>query len=169
VSLEGEKLLELEVLYDEIGATGLVSKTYQQTVRIQATPNPEEIKVNETVVGWVAMQKAGLTIKRATDEMASGSPQKAQLILEEAIQFLSRCSAKEKVEPAITMLTQLLAQVQRGFMSGRDLKLYKSREFYARRTSSRLPPGFNPPPPPPKSRPPPPPPGPTPPDTGPVA
>jgi Ca-activated chloride channel family protein len=154
-SLEGEKLLELEILYDEMGESEIASRTQQQVVRVQATPNPDEVKVNGTVVGWVAMQKAGLTIKRATDEITSGSPQKAKAILEEAIRYLSERGSKEKVEQALQMLTQLLAQIGEGPMSFREMKLYKMREFYARRSSSRLPPGPNPLSPPPPGSPPP--------------
>lgn len=143
-SLEGEKLLEVEILYDEIGEAGVVSRTHAQIVRVQTTQNPQEVKVNETVVGWMAMQKAGLTIKRATDEMSSGSPEKAKSILQEAIRFLSQSGSKEKVEQAVEMLRQLLAQLDQGFLSARDLKLHKSREFYSRRSSSRMPPGPNP-------------------------
>jgi Ca-activated chloride channel family protein len=154
VSLEGERLLELEILYDEIGEGGIVSRTHQQTVRVQATPNPEEVKVNETVVGWVAMQKAGLTIKRATDEMTGGSQEKAKSILEEAIRFLSQRGSREKVEQAIQMLNQLLAQIDHGFISARGLKSYKMQEFQSQRTSSRPPPGPNPLPPPPAGSPP---------------
>jgi Ca-activated chloride channel family protein len=167
VSLEGEKLLELEILYDEIGEKGIISKTRQQVVRVQATPNPDEVRVNETVVGWVAMQKAGLTIKRATDEMTGGSPQKAKAILEEALRFLAERGSKEKVEQAVRMLKQLLTQIDHGFVSSRDLKMYKMREFYARRSSSRLPPGPNPLVPPPAGPPPPTDPGKT--GSGPVA
>ena len=153
-SLEGEKLVEIEILYDEIGEAGVVSRSQQQVVRVQATQNPQEVKVDETVVGWVAMQKAGLTIKRATDEMTGGSPEKAKSILQEAIRFLSQRGSKDKVEQALQILNQLLAQIDQGFMSARDLKSYKLREFYARRSSSRLPPGPNPLSPPPTGTPP---------------
>ena len=168
LSLEGEKLLEVEILYDEIGETGIVSKRHQQTVRVQATQNPEEVKVNETVLGWVAMQKAGLTIKRATDEMTSGSREKAKSILLEAILFLSQCGSKEKVEPAVRMLNELLAQLGQGFISARDLKIHQARQFISRRSSSRLPPPGSIPlsPPPPGA---PPPGGPDKPNSGPVA
>ncbi len=158
VSLEGEKLLALEILYDEISESGLISKAQQQIVRIQATPDPDEIHVNETVVGWVAMQRAGLTIQRATDELAGGRAQKAQVMLEEAIRYLSGCSAKDRVAPALVLLTQLLDQVQQGEISSRNLKLHKSRGFYSSRSSSRLPPGFSSSAPPPTGSPPPPPP-----------
>lgn len=156
VSLEGEKLAEVEILYDEIGAEGIVSKHHQQVVRVQATPNPDEVRVNETVVGWVAMQKAGLTIKRATDELSGGSPDKARSILQEALKFLSEHGAKEQVEPAIQMLNQLLRELEAGALSPRMHKLFKSSEHYARRSSSRLPPGFKYPSAPPPPNPPPP-------------
>ncbi len=144
VSLEGEKLLEVEILYDEIGDTGIVSRTQQQIVRIQATPNPDEVQANETVVGWVAMQRAGLTIKRATDELTGGSPQKAKAILEQAIRFLSEHGSKPKVADALQMLQQLLVQVDEGYISSRDLKMHRVRHFYSSKGSSRLPPGPNP-------------------------
>jgi Ca-activated chloride channel homolog len=155
-SLEGEKLLELEILYDEIGASGIVSKTHQQLVRIQATSNPDEVKVNESVIGWVALQTAGLAIKRVTDEMTGGgSAQKARTILEEAIRFLSQSGSKEKVDQALQMLNQLLADLDQGILSSRNLKMYKARQFSSQRTSSRMPiESIPPPPPPPSSTPP---------------
>jgi Ca-activated chloride channel family protein len=143
-SLEGEKLLAVEILYDEIGEAGIASRTHEQIVRVQTTQNPKEVKVNETVVGWMAMQKAGLTIKRATDEMTSGSREKAKSILQEAIRFLSERGSKEKVEQALEMLRQLQAKLDHGVLSARDIKEQKAREFYSRRTSSRMPPGANP-------------------------
>jgi hypothetical protein len=156
VSLEGERLLELEILYDEIGESGIVSRVHHQIVRVQATPNPDEVQVNETVVGWMALQKAGLTLKRATDEIAGGSLDKARNILQQTIRFLSQQQPRQKVEQAIQMLNHLLAQVDQGFLSSRDLKMHKMREFYSQRSSSRRPPGPNPlGPPPPKDLPPP--------------
>jgi len=148
VSLQGEKLLELEILYDEIGESGIVSKTNQQIVRVQATPNPEEVKVDETVVHWVSMQRAGLTLKQATDEIAGGSPYKAKLILEQAIQVLSQSGSKPRVGEAVQMLKDLLAQISQGPVSSRDLKAQMMRQFYARRSSSRQTPGPGPVPPP---------------------
>src|SRR5262249_37986060 len=88
------------------------------------------------------------------DEMTGGSQEKARSILEEAIRFLSQRGSKEEVEQAIQMLNQLLAQLDLGLMSARDFKMYKMREFYSRRTSSRQPPGPNPLPPPPPGSPP---------------
>ena len=87
--------------------------------------------------------------------MTGGSPEKAKSILQEAIRFLSQRGSKDKVEQALQMLNQLLAQIDQGFMSARDLKTYKLREFYSRRSSSLRPPGFDPFLPPPTGTPPP--------------
>ena len=42
-SLEGELLLELEFLFDEIGETSIHSKTVNQIIRIQDTQDPAEV------------------------------------------------------------------------------------------------------------------------------
>jgi Ca-activated chloride channel family protein len=153
VSLEGEKLLELEILYDEIGDGGVVSKTNRQIVRIQATPNPQEVTVDETVVRWASMQRAGFSLKQATDQLSGGKPQQARAILEQAILVLSQSGYKGRVEEALQMLNALLSQIDAGSISTRDLKGYMMRQFYARQTSSRRPPGQGavPPPLPPQS------------------
>jgi hypothetical protein len=158
VSLEGEKLIELEILYDEIVESGVVSRSNQQIVRIQATPNPDEVKVDETVVRWASMQRAGLTLKQATDEISGGSPQKARAMLEQAIQVLSQSGSQARIQEAVQMLKDLLAQIDRGPLSSRDLKVQMMRQFYARQSSSRQPPrqGPVPPPLPPPANPPPP-------------
>lgn len=143
VSLEGEKLAELELLYDEITDSGITSKTQQQIVRIQATPNPDDVRVNETVLGWVAMQQAGLTIKRVTDEISGGNQDKALAILEQAIRYVAQHGSSEKVGPAMQMLRELLDHIELGTLSARHMKMHKSREYYSRKSSSRLPPGYH--------------------------
>lgn len=148
VSLEGEKLLDFEILYDEISEQGISSKAHHQIVRIQATPNPDEVKVNETVVGWVAMQTAGLTVRRATDEIAGGRLLNAKVILEDALRLLAQGGPTAQVEQAAKMLKDLLIHIEAGTMSSRNLKEMKMREFYARRSSSSELPSPNPPPPP---------------------
>ncbi len=72
VGLEGEALLEIELAYDEINETGITSQTEQRTIRLAAVQNPDEVRVNSQVVGWVATQQVGRAIAEAIVERDRG-------------------------------------------------------------------------------------------------
>jgi hypothetical protein len=56
-SLEGEALLEVEILYDEITSDGVTSTKEQRTIRVLAVQSEADVKVNETAIKWVAQLK----------------------------------------------------------------------------------------------------------------
>jgi len=135
-SLEGELLLELEFLFDEIGATAITSKTITQTIRIQATQNPAEVKLREEVVSWVALQKAGKTMEEVTHRMDAGRSQEAAGLLDRAIQHLQTYGPPASVAEALRQLEQLREKISQGQFSLRERKeaLYFSKS--ARKMSS---------------------------------
>lgn len=138
-SLEGEQLLELEFLYDEIGATGITSQTVTQMIRIQATQDPAEVKVREEVVSWVALQKAGRTIDEVTKRMDAGRQQEAEQLLERAIGQLRHYGDAQQVAEAVQQLEQLRTVLARGMFSLAERKSSKYRSAsYLKMSSSEM-------------------------------
>ena len=87
-TLEGEDLLEVEVLYDEIRKEGLVSECFKQTIKVKATQDPAEVVSNGEVVSWAGMQRAGKTMKEVTKLMNSRDLDGALKLLETSISQL---------------------------------------------------------------------------------
>jgi len=135
-SLEGEQLLELEFHYDEIRGTEATSRTVTQTIRIQATQNPEEVKVREEVVSWVALQKAGRTMDEVTQQMDAGQRNAAAELLERTIEQLQAYGTKTQVAEALQQLEQLRGVVVGGFFSLQERKSSKYRSASIRKMSS---------------------------------
>jgi len=71
-SLEGETLLDLEILYDEITEEGVLSRVEQRTIRISAVQNPAEVVRNGQAVRWVANQEVGRMMMTAILERDRG-------------------------------------------------------------------------------------------------
>jgi Ca-activated chloride channel family protein len=61
-SLEGEALLEVEILYDELVPGGVTSIKAERTIRVLPVQNEADVKVNENAIKWVAEQTAGQAI-----------------------------------------------------------------------------------------------------------
>jgi Ca-activated chloride channel family protein len=161
VSLEGEQLLEVEIIYDEIGETEIASHTFRQVVRIQATQNPDEVRQQSEVVPWVAMQRAGKVIDDVTRLMDAGNGVAAVAGLRAAIDSLKGYGPKAPVGEAVQQLEAMLKRIEGGEWSLRERKLSKYRSHSYRRMSSsehwsgsEPPPGFKQPPPSPPAPPP---------------
>jgi hypothetical protein len=156
VSLEGERLLEVEIIYDEIGETEIASHTFTQTVRIQGTQNPDEVRQQSEVIPWVAMQRAGKVIDDVTRLMDAGNIEAATAGLRAAIDALKGYGPKAPIGEAVQQLEAMLNRLESGEWSLRQRKLSKYRSHSYRRMSSsehwsgsEPPPGFKQPPPPP--------------------
>jgi Ca-activated chloride channel family protein len=155
-TLEGERLLELEILWDELGATEVRSQSFSQIVRIQATQDPAEIRQCSEIIPWVALQKAGQTIDEVTRHMDWGNVLAAAALLQQTISALKQYGPEGLVSEAVQQLERLLAQVEAGELSARERKLSKYRSHSYRKMSSHEhwsaqepPPGFKQPPTPP--------------------
>jgi Ca-activated chloride channel family protein len=153
VSLKGEQLLQVEILWDEIGEAEITSRTFAQTVRIQATQNAAEITQTAEVIPWVALQKAGQTIDEVTKRMDTGRIEAAVALLQQTIASLKKYGSVAQVSEAVLQLENLLAQVETGELSLRERKLHKYRSHsYRKMSSSELwsasepAPSFKPPP-----------------------
>jgi hypothetical protein len=92
-SLEGEKLLEFEIVYDELTTEQVVSKTFTQTVRIQATQDPGQVQQNGEVISWISTQRVGRLIREITRYMDAGRPLEALRLLEAEDRWLCKQNA----------------------------------------------------------------------------
>lgn len=153
VSLEGERLLEIEVLYDEIGEGVITSHTFNQLVRIQATQNAEEVRRKAEAIPWIAMQRAGNVIDQVTRLMDLGDVPAAVGTLRTAIESLKGYGPDAPIAEAVQQLEALLGRIEGGAWSWRERKLSKYRSHSYRRMSSsefwsgsEPPPGFKQPP-----------------------
>jgi len=139
VSLEGERLLEVEVLYDEITVAEIISRMEARVVRIQATQNPEEVRQKVEVIPWVALQRAGKVLDEVTKLMDVGRLDEAVMALNQTIAALKSYGPEAAVGEAVQQLESLLGRLTSGEWSLRLRKLSKySSHSYQRMSSSEF-------------------------------
>jgi len=101
VSLEGEELVKLEILVDEISTTGIASQCVQQVIRIQATQDPATIQPNGQVITWVPLQKAAKAMRDVNRAMDEGRHGDAEGTLRDCVQQLRAYGPADAVERMI--------------------------------------------------------------------
>jgi NAD-dependent SIR2 family protein deacetylase len=111
-SLAGEKLLEIEFQYDELREQTIHSRTESQIVRIQATADPAEVRVNEEVVSWVALQQAGRAAEDVTKKIDQGDFNGAERAVQETIDRLQKYGSGTGVADAIRLLADLIQRLK---------------------------------------------------------
>ncbi|MBA4148336.1 MAG: VWA domain-containing protein [Verrucomicrobia bacterium] len=126
-SIEGERLIEMELAFDEIGQAEVASRTITQVIRIQATQNPEDVRVHAEVVPWVAMQTAGKVMQEVMEQMDKGKQTEAIRLLEGAIASLKEYGSVEMICEALVQLEKLLQKLREGEWSERERKGTKYR------------------------------------------
>ena len=127
----GERLLEVEIVYDEIGETEIASRTVTQVMRIQATQNPGDVRQKVEVIPWVAMQRAGQVMQEVTRRLDVGRMDEAIDALNQAIASLKSYGPGAAVGEAVQQLESLLGRIQSGHWSLRERKLrrYQSHSY----------------------------------------
>lgn len=136
-SLEGEKLVELEILWDDLSTPDLASRTHTQTIRILPTQDPADIRINEDVIPAVATQCAGLAVEKATDAANKQDSQKATRILKEALVKLESLGNAAKAADGIEALRSLLSTIEEyGSLDARAAKSAKFRSSHMRKMKS---------------------------------
>jgi Ca-activated chloride channel family protein len=137
-SLEGEKFLELEILWDEIGEKEIKSCRHEQVVRISGTQNPDEIKLNEETVAWIAVQRAGKALDEATKDVDADKVDEAKGKLRQALESLRRYKLDAKIADGVRVLEEFLGRIEReGGFSARSRKLSSYSTAYYSRPSSK--------------------------------
>ncbi len=135
-SLEGERLLELEVLFDEIGEKEVASRSFTQVVRIQATQDPAEVRQTVEVIPWVAMQRAGKVLDEVTRFMDMGEHGQAVALLRQTMDALGEYGPNAPVGEALKLLQGLMNRIEQGDWSIRERKHSKYMSHSLRKMSS---------------------------------
>ena len=136
-SLEGEKLMSLEFLYDEITADKIVSRRDSRLIRIKATQNPDEVTLDESVLPIVSAQQAAETIRRTIGKMDRNRFDEALRDLEDEAAKLRAHGRPELVKDGLAAIERAIRNHREGWRSrrGRKTARYDSRSL--RRRSSR--------------------------------
>jgi Ca-activated chloride channel homolog len=103
-SLEGEALVEVEIVCDVVSADAVTSHLEHHTVRVRPTQDPADIEVNETVLPWVTAQQAAKILEQAVERRDSGDATGARKLLADGIDGLRRHGASERTADALRML-----------------------------------------------------------------
>jgi len=106
-------------------------------VRVQATQNPAEVKANEEVLSWVAVQRAAKAVKEAANRATSGDEEAAKRRLAEEIAYLEAAGNSAAVSEALATLVDAQAQMESSATAARKAKLMFSLSHDSQRQSSR--------------------------------
>lgn len=135
-SLEGEALVELEILWDDLTGREIKSCSHLQTVRIQATQNPEDVKVNVDVIPSVASQLTGKAMDESLREIALGREAEALQILRNAVSQLKGLGAGERVTQSLSKMEEMIRQIEGGGMDARTSKSHRFTSSHLRKMKS---------------------------------
>jgi Ca-activated chloride channel family protein len=131
-NLDGEELLGLEILWDDLTGQEIKSCIHQQTIRVLGTQNPTDIKLNEDVIPSIATQCAGQAVASAVKSSTDGQTTQAIADLKAALAKLKALGNETKAADGIRAVESLIAQIE---TSGRlDARTTKSAQY----TSSHM-------------------------------
>ncbi|MGF1450935.1 MAG: VWA domain-containing protein [Opitutales bacterium] len=131
-NLEGEELVELEVLWDAIGEDGIASKSWLQTVRVRAVQDLSQIKPNSEVIPWVATQQAAWSIRGALDAADRDQHIRARALLNRTRLKLEAMGQHGDVQDGLNLVREMESRLDpEDGWSIRDRKLarYASADF----------------------------------------
>ena len=135
-TLDGEALLEAEILYDEIVDGGIKSVTGMRTVRVRPTQDAADLKVNETALSWITPSLAARIVAEAMTKRDAGQVDEARRILEKGITRMEAYGRPEETGDALRLLRRTLEQIgdDNTFFESRKSMLYSGRAFMIPRT-----------------------------------
>jgi Ca-activated chloride channel family protein len=136
-SLEGEKILKLEFKYDLIEEDRLVSKEEERVIRVAATQDPSEFKLNESILPIVSSQRAGRVMRRAVEKLDQNRFDEALRDLEHMLKELNDLSRPELVKDAVSAITSVIRNIHRGWHGTRGRKSASYRSHSLRHRSSK--------------------------------
>ena len=136
-SLEGEKLLSLEFIYDLVEKERIVSKKEERLIRIQATQDASEVRIDESDLPIVTSQKSGRIMKKAIALLDHHRFEEAMQNLNRMLGELESLGRPELVQDSVTAIKSVIRNVQKGWHGtrGRKSASYSSRSL--RRRSSK--------------------------------
>ena len=135
-SLEGEKILALEFVYDLVGEDELTAIREERVIRLSATPNEDEVKVDESVLPIVSAQKTSRAVRKAIEELDRHQHEDALCRLEKMLAELSAFKRPDLVEDSVKAIKSMIKNIRSGWYGtrGRKYASYSSRSL-GRRSS----------------------------------
>ena len=135
-SLEGEKILSLEFAYDLVGDDELISRKEERAIRLSATQNEDEVKVDESVLPIVTAQKTSRTVRKAIEELDRNRQDVALHRLEKMLAELEAFNRPHLVEDSVKAIKATIEYIHRGWYGtrGRKYASYNARSL-GRRSS----------------------------------
>jgi Ca-activated chloride channel family protein len=130
-TLDGETLLEVEVVYDEVGEAGITSRAERHTIRVRPTQDPADVKVNETVLPWVSAQQAARTLERAMEQRDRGDLDGARQTLQAGMADVKKYGSETHTADAYRLLLDALNTVD-------DAEAYSSKRKMMRYSTSAM-------------------------------
>ncbi len=135
-SLDGEALMEIEVLFDEVSETGIASRAERHTLRVRPTQDPADVKVNETVLPWVSSQQAARTLERAMELRDRGDLDGARHLLETGLADVKQYESETHTADAYRLLVDALNTVDDAVAYSATRKMMKYSSSAMRRMRS---------------------------------
>lgn len=130
-TLQGEALIHLEIIYDQIGEKEIASKQFAQMIRVLPIQNPEEIKINESVIPLISAQRAGKTVEEVIADLDHGRVEEAKAKIQRLRESLSRYGSEEWTKDARALLDRVMERVDQGNFNSaaRKMSKYASRSY----------------------------------------
>jgi Ca-activated chloride channel family protein len=125
--LEGEELLDLEVLWDDLTGPNIKSCSHKQTIRVLGTQDPEDVKVNEDVIPSIATQCAGMAVEGAVKAVESGQIDQAVAGLNAAMAKLNEIGNETLTADGLAAIKSLIGKIQE--QGGLDSRSSKAARF----------------------------------------
>lgn len=138
--LEGERLIEVEVLYDLLQPNQVTSRQWKQVVRVLPVQDEKDVQTNSEVIGIVSAQHAGKTLGEAITDADSGRVNEAKARLLEAIRRLKEYPASAETADGLRVLEDFLNRLEKmGSWSARERKSARYHsDFYQKMSSAQL-------------------------------
>jgi Ca-activated chloride channel family protein len=134
----GGKIVELEILLDEICETGVVSQYTCQSIRIQATENPTDVQIDNQTMTWVSLQKAARAMREVNRAMDNRRPADAIAVVRDCVNALRAYGPLAAVEEALRAMEGLERMLAEGWNArSRKAARYRSSS-YSKMSSAEL-------------------------------
>lgn len=136
--LAGERLVEVEVLYDRLQPDQLSSHEWKQVVRVLPVQDEKDLRTNLEVIGLVSTQWAGKTLEAAIREADAGKVEEAKARLRKAIERLKSYPPSQATADGLQMLEKFLRRLDiSGRWTVRERKLARYHSHFYQKQSSR--------------------------------
>lgn len=105
-TLDGEALMDVEIVYDEVSDVGLTSHGQRYTVRVRPTQDPADVVVNTTVLPWVTAQQAAAIWEKTVALREAGDIAGARAVLDAGIARMTAYGRDAETADALRLLKE---------------------------------------------------------------